>query len=63
MKKILSLVIVIAVVLVAFVTCPDKQAHQDAVMAEVNGAIDTTIKDKTGLVPHWHQKCLVQHSI
>ena len=49
MKKILSLVIIIAVVLVAIVTCPDKQAHQDAVMAEMNGAIDTAIKDKVGL--------------
>ena len=45
MKKILSLVIIIAVVLVAIVTCPDKQAHQDAVMAEMNGAIDSAIKE------------------
>ena len=49
MKKILSLVIIIMVALIAFPTCPDKQAHQDAVMAEMNGAIDSTIKDKTGL--------------
>ena len=49
MKKILSLVIIIAVVLVAVVTCPDKQAHQDAITAEMNGAIDSAIKDKTGL--------------
>ena len=49
MKKILSLVIIIAVVLVAIVTCPDKQAHQDAIMAEMNGAIDSAIKDKVGL--------------
>lgn len=49
MKKSLSLVVIILVALLAFATCPDKQAHQDAVMEEVNGAIDTTIKDKTGL--------------
>jgi hypothetical protein len=35
--------------LVAVVTCPDKQAHQDAITAEMNGAIDSAIKDKTGL--------------
>ena len=49
MKKFLSLVIIVAVVLVAIVTCPDKQAHQDAITAEMNGAIDSAIKDKVGL--------------
>ena len=48
MKKFLSLVIVIAVVLVAAITCPDKQAHKDAVMEEMNGAINSAISDKVG---------------
>lgn len=49
MKKVIYLVIVVAVVLVAVVTCPDKQAHRDAVMDEVNTAIGSQLKESTGL--------------
>lgn len=49
MKKVLSLVIVLAVALAAVVTNPNEEAHKEAVMKEMNNAIDTTIKDKAGL--------------
>lgn len=38
-KKLISIIIFIAVILVAIVTCPNKQAHKDAVAEKMNSAI------------------------
>lgn len=43
-KKVLTLIIVVAIGLVAVVTCPDKNAHEAAVMQKLNSAISETIK-------------------
>jgi hypothetical protein len=44
-KKIIAAIILLAIVLVAVVTCPGKQAHQDAVIAEMNSAIKHALND------------------
>ena len=45
MKKIITVLILIALVCaVAVVTCPDKQAHQDAIMSVVNTKINDELQ-------------------
>lgn len=44
-KKIIAAIILLAIILVAVVTCPDKQAHQDAVIAEMNSAVKHALND------------------
>ena len=39
-KAIISLLVIIALACVAIVSCPDKQAHKDAIMAVVNEKIE-----------------------
>lgn len=53
MKKVLSLLILAALVCaVAVVTCPDKQAHQDAIMSVVNERINDELQtDDADLQP------------
>lgn len=49
MKKVLlSLLILIAVVLGAVVSCPDKAAHQSAIMEELNIAMQDKLLEKSG---------------
>jgi len=49
MKKILiALAIVIAIVGIAVVTCPDKSAHKDAIMAVINEKINDSLKPSEG---------------
>lgn len=45
MKKIITVLVLIALVCaVAVVTCPDKQAHQDAIMSVVNTKINDELQ-------------------
>ena len=44
-KKIIAAIILLAIILVAVVTCPGKQAHQDAVIAEMNSAVKYALND------------------
>ena len=45
MKKVLALFVLLALVCaVAVVTCPDKQAHQDAIMSVVNSKINDELQ-------------------
>ena len=45
MKKVLALLVLVAVVcVVAVLTCPDKQAHQDAIMSVVNSKINDELQ-------------------
>ena len=46
MKKTLAFIVFIAIVLVGVVTCPPKDAHQDALMKLVNVALDTELSKK-----------------
>ena len=48
-KKIIAAIILLAIVLVAVVTCPGKQAHQDAVIAEMNSAIKHALNDNDSI--------------
>lgn len=47
MKKTLAFIVFIAIVLVGVVTCPPKDAHQDALMKLVNVALDTELSKNT----------------
>ena len=46
MKKILVLFLFVGIALVAVITCPQKDAHKDALMKLVNVALDTELYDK-----------------
>ena len=52
-KLVISLLALLAVGLVAIVSCPDRQAHKDAIMSVVNESINDELKpssdDETGL--------------
>ena len=43
-KAIISLLVILALGAIAVVTCPDKQAHKDAIMSVVNEKIDDELK-------------------
>ena len=43
MKKLILLIVIIAIALVGVVTCPQKDAHTDALMKLVNVALDTEL--------------------
>ena len=43
-KLIIALVVILAVGAVAVMTCPDKQAHKDAIMSVVNEKINDELK-------------------
>lgn len=43
MKKLILLIVIIAIVLVGVMTCPQKDAHTDALMKLVNVALDTEL--------------------
>lgn len=43
MKKLLLLIVIIAIALVGVITCPQKDAHTDALMKLVNVALDTEL--------------------
>jgi len=45
MKKFLALLALVAVVLCAVVTCPDKQTHESAIRQAVEGAVDDMAVD------------------
>lgn len=47
-SKITLLLIVVAVALVAVVTCPDKEAHQNAIMDEINTSMSKEISENIG---------------
>lgn len=48
MNKILvAIILVLAVALAMVVTCPDKQAHQEAIINEVKAAVTAYIEDET----------------
>lgn len=46
MKKTLAFIVFIVIILVGVVTCPQKDAHQDALMKLVNIALDTELSQK-----------------
>ena len=46
MKKILFFIIIIAIVLVSIITCPQKNEHKVALMNLVNVALDTELSKK-----------------
>ena len=46
MKKILVLFLFVGIALVAIITCPQKDAHKDALMKLVNVDLDTELYDK-----------------
>lgn len=43
MKKLILLIVIIAIALVGVMTCPQKDAHTDALMKLVNVALDTEL--------------------
>lgn len=43
MKKLLLIIVIIAIALVGVITCPQKDAHTDALMKLVNVALDTEL--------------------
>ena len=43
MKKTLSIIIIIAIALVGVMTCPQKEAHKDAIMKLVDSALDSEL--------------------
>ena len=43
MKKLLLLIVILAIALVGVITCPQKEAHKDALMKLVNVALDTEL--------------------
>lgn len=47
MKKLLLLIVIIAISLVGVITCPQKDAHKDALMKLVNVALDTELYKNT----------------
>jgi hypothetical protein len=47
-KAIISLLVILALGAVAVVTCPDKQAHKDAIMSVVNERINDELKPAEG---------------
>lgn len=47
MKKLLLLIVIIAIALVGVITCPQKDAHKDALMKLVNVALDTELYKNT----------------
>lgn len=47
MKKLLLFIVIIAIALVGVITCPQKDAHKDALMKLVNVALDTELYKNT----------------
>ena len=43
MKNLLSVIVIIAIILVGIMTCPQKDAHADALMKLVNVALDSEL--------------------
>lgn len=47
-KTIIALSVAFAVALVAVLTCPDKEAHKQALMGEINTALSETLMGEAG---------------